>query len=244
MDWTKAKNILIAALLVTNLLLLGAYMLREMQRSGADDEDTLRRILTEYKVFLETDLPKRPAPMAVLYVRPETEDRALIAKAIAEQEPIPAADRDDPEALSDAADAVLARCGLMTENTKRATSFETNGEETILRYRDVFEGIPIEESYILCAIKNGRVTRVDRKWYTPIELHDAKDEIIGPIDALMQLIPEKDKADPVIVQDMELVYHVNPDRPGAESLVGDTALPAWKITDSEGRVRYVAAYAQ
>ncbi|MDR1573031.1 MAG: hypothetical protein LBS24_01830 [Clostridiales Family XIII bacterium] len=241
MDWTKAKNILIAALLVTNLMLLGAYILREMQRAGADDEDTLRRILTEYNVFLETEMPKQPSPMAVLYVRPETEDRSLIERVLAKQRPIPS---DDGEALQEAANAVLKSCGILTENTRLVLPFETNGEKTVLRYRDVFDNIPIEESYILCTIEGGRIAEISRKWYTPLELHDTKGEILGPIEALMQLLPEKNEAETVIVRNMELVYHVNPDRAGAESLVGDTALPAWKITDDKGAVTYVAAYAQ
>ncbi|MDR2088769.1 MAG: hypothetical protein LBP73_05385 [Clostridiales Family XIII bacterium] len=241
MDWTKAKNILIVALLVTNLLLLGAYVLREMQRSAAEDEDTRRRILTEYKVFLETEIPKQPAPMAVLFVRPETEDRARIEQALAEQAPIP---DDDRESLRSAANAVLERCGLMTENTELAAPFETDGGATTLRYRDVFDGIPIEESYILCTIKDGRIAEIRRKWYTPLELHDTKGEILGPIEALLQLLPEKDKEEAVVVRDMELVYRVDPAGPVAESPVGDTALPAWKITDDKGIITYVAAYAQ
>jgi hypothetical protein len=132
----------------------------------------------------------------------------------------------------------------MTENTKLVLPFETNGEKTILRYRDVFEGIPIEESYILCTIEDGRIAEISRKWYTPLALHDAKGEILGPREALMQLLPEKNEEEIVIVRSMELVYHVNPDRPGEESLVGDTALPAWKITDDKGVVTYIAAYAQ
>jgi hypothetical protein len=241
MDWSKAKNILIVALLITNLVLLGAYVWREMQRSGADDEGTLRRILTEYKVFLETEIPRKPASMAVLFVRPEPEDRMLIEKALAEQRPIPDADRDSAAA---AANALLERCGFMTENTKLVSPFETNGEATILRYRDVFDGIPIEESYILCTVEDGRVTELRRKWYTPLDLHDTKGKLIGPIEALMQLLPEKDKEEAVIVREMELVYRVDPDRPVGGSPVGDTALPAWKITDDKGLASYVSAYAQ
>ncbi|MDR2356027.1 MAG: hypothetical protein LBE16_07505 [Clostridiales Family XIII bacterium] len=241
MDWGKAKNILIVALLVTNLVLLGTYVLRETQRFGADDDDTLRRILTEYKVFIETELPKQPGPMAVLYVRPETEDGALIEEALAEQAPIP---NEDREAMLRAANAVLERCGFMTENTKPLTPPETEGGETILRYRNMFGDIPIEESYILCTIRDGRVAKLSRKWYTPLELHDTRGKIIKPIEALMQLLPEKDKEEALIVRDVELVYRVNPDRPGVESFVGDTALPAWKITDSNGSVSYVDAYAQ
>jgi hypothetical protein len=240
MDWTKAKNILIVALLVTNLVLLGAYVLRDI-RSDGDDDATLRRILTEYNVFLETELPKQPDSMAVLYVQPEAYDEVRVAQALAEQTPPTGADDD---ALLDAADAVLKRCGFMTENVTPVTPFEADGEKTLIRYRDIFEGIPVEESYIICTMEGGRVADISRKWYTPLELHDRKGEIIGPIEALMQLLPEKSEDETVIVRNMELVYRVDPDRPGDESLVGDTALPAWKITDNGGAVIYIAAYAQ
>jgi hypothetical protein len=241
MDWTKAKNILIVALLVTNLVLLCAYVLRENRRADADDDATLRRILTEYNVFLETEMPKQPAPMPVLYVQPETEDSARVAKALAEQKPILNADR---ETVLDAANTVLESCGILTENTKPPAQFETDGEKTVIRYRNVFEDIPIEESYIICTIEGGRVAELSRKWYTPLELHDKKGEIIGPTEALMQLLPEKPEEETIIVRNMELVYRVDPGRPGGESPVGDTALPAWKITDSTGSVVYIAAYAQ
>jgi hypothetical protein len=239
MDWTKAKNILIVALLVTNLVLLGVYILREAQSDG--DDATLRRILTEYNVFLETELPRQPDSMAVLYVQPETDDDSQVARALAEQAPIQGADNDS---LLNAANAVLRRCGFMTENVTPVTPFETDGEKTFVRYRDIFEGIPIEESYIVCTLEGGRVTNINRKWYTPLELHDKKGKIIGPIEALMQLLPEKSEDETVIVQNMELVYRVDPDRPGEESLVGDTALPAWKITNNAGAVTYISAYAQ
>jgi hypothetical protein len=93
-------------------------------------------------------------------------------------------------------------------------------------------------------MEGGRVTNISRKWYTPLELHDKKGKLIGPIEALMQLLPEKPEDETIIVRNMELVYRVDPDRPGEESLVADTALPAWKITDSTGGVVYIAAYAQ
>jgi hypothetical protein len=240
MDWTKAKNILIVALLVTNLLLLGAYIFRGVRSAG--DDDTLRRILTESKVFLETELPKQPSSMAVLYVQPETDDADLVRRALAGQTPVSGGADDD--ALLDAANAVIERCGFMTQNVRPAPPFETDGGKIIIRYRDMFEDIPIEESYIICTIEDGRVTDIDRKWYTPLELHDKKGKIISPIEALMQLLPEKPEDETIIVRDMELVYRVDPDRPGEESLVADTALPAWKLTDSTGGVVYIAAYAQ
>jgi hypothetical protein len=64
------------------------------------------------------------------------------------------------------------------------------------------------------------------------------------MEALMRLLPDKDEEETIIVRDMELVYRVDPDRPRDESLVEDTALPAWKVTDSKGVVTYITAFEQ
>jgi hypothetical protein len=109
-------------------------------------------------------------------------------------------------------------------------------------YRDVFQGIPIEESYVRCSFRDGRFDQISRKWYTPIELHNKKGELISPVKALMQLLPDKAEDDVLVVRKVELVYWVNPSDVNMVSLVNDTALPTWKITDSTGRIRYVAGF--
>ncbi|MDR3296592.1 MAG: hypothetical protein LBT26_12345 [Clostridiales Family XIII bacterium] len=240
MDWTKAKTILIVALALTNAFLLGAYLMRGNGRTQVD-QDIMRAILTDENIFLETELPKKPGRMAVLYVQPEITDPARVGEVLADQRTLPYGERTD-EALLAAADAVLAGCGFLTENAVAAGPPVQAGSRTLIRYRDVFNEIPIEESYILCTLENGQVTDIDRKWYAPLALHDKKGAMMEPMEALMQLLPARNGEESLIIRQMELVYWINPEGLGAESPVGDTALPAWKIVDAEGRETYIPAF--
>ena len=241
MDWTKAKTIIIVALILTNLLLFGAWMLKAADRAGRDEEETLRAILASGNIFFETDLPRKPGKMAVLYVQPEINDRLAVERALAEHRKAPAANASDA-AFVEAADAIIESCGYMNKNVEVSMPPERNNGRVSVSYRDVFDGIPIEEGYIVCTFEDGRVTGLDRKWYTPLELRDRKGDIVTPLRALVQLIGEKDENSDVIIRDMELVYWVNPQGLSEESPVGDTALPAWKITDSLGQTSYISAY--
>ncbi|MDR1572313.1 MAG: hypothetical protein LBS32_07295 [Clostridiales Family XIII bacterium] len=243
MDWTKAKTIIIAALLLTNIVILGAWMAKAHDGARGDEDATLRAILSSGGIFLETELPKKPGRMAVLYVQPETNDAAAVRRALAAQEALSSATLSD-EGLAAAADAILESCGYMDESAEIALPPERDGGRAYVRYRDVFDGIPIEEGYIVCEFEGSRAVGVDRKWYTPVELHDRKGEIITPLRALIQLLGDKEGDDSLIIRGIELVYWVSPQGVSEGSPVADTALPAWKITDSEGTTRYIAAYEQ
>lgn len=76
MDWTKAKNILIIALLVTNLIIGLTYyaMIREKREEWAIQAQNTAAYLSELGVPLETDIPDKPLKMPVLFVRFEPSD--------------------------------------------------------------------------------------------------------------------------------------------------------------------------
>lgn len=76
MDWTKAKNILIIALLVTNLIIGAAYYgsLRARSAEWAVQAQNTEAYLQELGVALETPIPRTPVRMPVLFVRFEPPD--------------------------------------------------------------------------------------------------------------------------------------------------------------------------
>ena len=53
---------------------------------------------------------------------------------------------------------------------------------------------------------------------------------------------EKDQREAILVEDMELVYWLNPSDYEGETAISDTALPAWKITYNDGQVKHIPAY--
>jgi hypothetical protein len=243
-DWTKAKTILIIALLATNVTLLAVYSLEWQQRERVD-EGVIFKILEAANVHIETELPDYPKRMAVLYVRPQPADHRDIMEILASQ----AAGGDgigeaEIDAAIAAADRVMRECGYMTENARLILPVSEENGKILIKYRNVYDNIPIEESSAVCGVENGRVTSLERKWYLPVELHDKKGEIMGPAEAMIMLLPDKDESEAMSIKKVELVYWVSPEGAGVESPVADTALPAWKITDGQGREAYIPAYRQ
>ncbi|MDR0425510.1 MAG: hypothetical protein LBH39_08710 [Clostridiales Family XIII bacterium] len=270
MDWTKAKTILIIALLATNVTLLAVYSLEWKQRERVD-EGVIFEILEAANVRIEAELPDYPKRMAVLYVRPQPADHRTIMEILANQaapereggqgaEPAPGGDGeagadgkepggDGPgeaeiDAAVAAADGVMRECGYLTENARRILPVSYENGKILIKYRNVYDNIPIEESSAVCEVENGRVMSLERKWYMPVELHDKKGEIMGPAEAMIMLLPDKDESEAMSIKKVELVYWVSPEGAGVESPVADTALPAWKITDGRGRETYIPAYRQ
>jgi hypothetical protein len=78
MDWTKAKNILIIALLITNAIVGTTYALRLQETRQVWTAEAAHA--TEYfdaiGVSLNTEIPAKPVKLPVLFVRfdPATED--------------------------------------------------------------------------------------------------------------------------------------------------------------------------
>ena len=77
MDWTKAKNILIMALLITNLILGFIYFVDmrqgEVRRTNVM-EDTVA-LLKSHGISISTDIPVFTKRMPVLFVRCEVRDQ-------------------------------------------------------------------------------------------------------------------------------------------------------------------------
>jgi hypothetical protein len=129
------------------------------------------------------------------------------------------------------------------ENKTSGSSIQTGTDsDWVATYRDIFNGIPIEESYIKIFFTEGKYNKIERKWYSPISLHSRKGEIISPIKAVMQLLGDKKEDELVIIKDIELVYWVNASLINTVSPVDDTAIPAWKLTDNKGDIRYISGY--
>ena len=76
MDWTKSKNIMIIALLVTNLIIGLTYYstIREKRKEWAVQARNTAVYLMEQGIELDVEIPDEPRKMSVLFVRFEPSD--------------------------------------------------------------------------------------------------------------------------------------------------------------------------
>ncbi|MDO4553364.1 MAG: two-component system regulatory protein YycI [Bacillota bacterium] len=244
MDWSKSKNILIIALLITNVLLLCFYVAGQLRQGAEDDqimEETLA-LLEARNIYLETEVPQVQERMAVLNVEYHQVDEERLEAALESQRALPAGEQTE-EAILDACNAFADSLGLLTETTELESVVE-EGDAVVVRYRNVYEGIPVEESYMVCTFRNGRVEELERQWLLPTGTGKNKREVLSAWAALIDFMSGTEGEEPIRVEGMELVYWLDPSTVSADSPVSDTAFPAWKIIYNGGLSDHVTAYRQ
>ncbi len=140
MDWTKAKNILIIALLVTNLIIGTAYLgtIREKQREWEDQARNTAEYLAALDVPLETGIPAKPVKMPVLFVRFEPLDAENVSGAVYYQDTpvestdgsvavIPIAPGDNRREVVSASYALLKYLAAMDQQGHEASGIKEIG---------------------------------------------------------------------------------------------------------------------
>ena len=244
MDWTKAKNILIAALLLTNLLLLGNMLYDNANVQAKEKlfiENTLA-VLEARNITIETPLPKGQPRMPVLSVEYDNDDAAVIQEQIANQQALPKSQWIEAD-IRTMAEKLLEACGLLTENV-RYDGFQMKNGSFILTYSDVIKGIAIEDSYMTCVVKDGKVESINRLWLRPVDFGKTKKQVIPLAQALISFMSDKTGSEKITINKIELVYWLDTGSVGLETPISDTAFPAWKISFNNGQVAHINAFEQ
>lgn len=242
MDWTKAKTILIAALLATNLILIGVYGLLASADGSTDQElETETIALLEDKgIFIKENLPPKHSDMPVLSVEYDRLDSTLLEQQLWAQIPIDENDRSR-QSMLELANSFIDKCGVLTD-TVELDRIEQTGQTATVTYRNLYQGILVEDSYMICTIEGGQVVTLDRYWLRPVGFGKTKRETISASAALISIVSEKHELESIMVEKVEMVYWLDPTNYGGENTVSDTAFPTWKVTYNEDQVIYVPAY--
>lgn len=243
MDWTKAKSILIVALIVTNLVLVGAYLLQNLSLENEEEmQDGTIKLLAAKNIYLKTEIPEEQPGMPKLTVQFDTINEDDVNELIASQASLPEAEQSD-ENLIAITTQFIKDCGLMTENVT-FHSIERSGDEIKVTYKNYIENVAIEESYILCTLKGGKIVEFRRFWLDPVEVSNSEKEVMPARAALIKFMSENAGVDPIYIQNISLVFWLDTSAFNAESPVTDTAFPAWKILYNDNKVQYVTAWEQ
>ena len=102
MDWTKAKSILIVALLVTNLVLIATYFLQNNSQKNDDKEmqNATVKLLEQKNIFVNTDIPQEHPRMAKLTVRYDKMNQTAVEEQLALQKALTDPAPTDDELIS------------------------------------------------------------------------------------------------------------------------------------------------
>jgi regulatory protein YycI of two-component signal transduction system YycFG len=244
MDWTKAKSILIVALLVTNLVLITTYFLQNGSQKDDDKEmqNATVKLLEQKNIFVNTDIPQEHPRMAKLTVRYDKMNETTVKEQLAAQKALTDPAPTDDELISMTSE-FIRKCNLMTENVTFG-SLDRTGADILVTYKNYIKGIAIEDSYIICTVRDGKIVDFKRYWLNPVETGSMEKEVIPAGAALIKFMGENTAKEKIYVEGITLVYWLDSSAFDAESPVTDTAFPAWKITYNNGKSRYIPAWEQ
>ena len=255
MDWTKAKNILIIALILANVMLIDIYLLNANQSDITENSVSKNTIalLKSKNIDVKTEIPDENMRMPVLSIERMELNQDKIQRVIDEQSGMKKKSRNEDDYINYAKD-ILRECGLYSDWVRFIDYREQESErEHILTFGTVYDGYSVEESYLRCTMKHGRVVAVDAMWYNPIQFGETKKKTMPATTALikfMSQIEEQAKEngkqhEDITITKIEMVYWRDAyNLEDGISVWGDTAFPSWKIVYHGGKKSYIPAYEQ
>ena len=240
MDWPKAKNVLIVALLATNLFLIWAiFSSKEVVPVNTELIDQTISILEENGIHVYCDVPEKNRKAAVLSVLYD-ESNGTFTYELEDQT---LTDALTEETAVEIAEDFLISHALYTENTVLFSSTMDGEESYRVSFKNVVDGIEIEDCYTICTVTEQGVSKMERNWLNPSGYGKNKREIIPVTTILMTFMTEKlNQENKSSITDISLVYKLDSPYGSENDTSSDTAFPMWRITCSDGTKTYYNAY--
>lgn len=235
MDWTKAKTILIIALIATNVFLIYSLLERHSDRGEMTNEEVILQLMEQRNIELEVDIPRLHPSLRIIQGEYLSVDREEIA-ALAQRMPAATSDYEG------VAEDFLEYLGILDDETvyEETELFEDGDIDASVRFKNEVEGLQIAENYIEVYFKDGRITDMNYHWLDDVEVSPRKIETMSAAVALMSLVNQQPGAK-MTITGIELVYWVPDTDMELGETVSDTAFPTWEITLSSGEKKYVGA---
>lgn len=222
MDWAKAKNILIVAFIITNLI-LGYYVLQDWEANSysytvsEDRINDVKEILRKKNIIIKADVPKEVSQIPELTVKYETYDEKKIQdrflegndsdydktirvtannKLITYQKTIKGANNDlSLEEVRKIAYDFIKKHGYEKDDMKLWDIRMVDNEYEIV-YKQKYKDVILDDGYMKINIKNSEVIWFERKWLQPTDIKVIEKRVIPATKALLLAIDElKDKKD-------------------------------------------------
>ena len=257
MDWTKAKTILIIALIVTDIFLIATYGGKNGEKEFGNEE-ALIAILESSNIYVDAEkIPEKHRNMPALAVEYRSVSQDEI-DALIESTEIEAVD-DSDEAYTEAAEDFVSCLGMMSEyisgahvvrtskekeddDSENGGGSESSGEDVKVVFGCEADGTKLDGSYIICTFEGRKVSGFNSYWLEPGEFSARKQETISAAVALITYMSEREGREEVHISDIELVYWVNSASYDSMAAVTDTALPTWRITFENGETVHIEAF--
>lgn len=238
-DWPKAKNILIVALLATNLFLIWAiFTAQKTVPLDMEIIDQTVSILEQNDIEVYCPVPTEQRKISVLSVLYDDMDGIFEYQVTENPLSQPLTENDAIQT----AETFLVDKSLFTENTVLfSVSAPIEGVFQV-KFKNIVDDIEIEGCYATCTVTKDGVTKLDRYWLVPSGYGKNKREIIPAATALLSFMTDFQEQGKKTITNIALVYKVDSPYSKDDEASSDTAFPMWRITTSDGKKSYYNAF--
>ncbi|MBE6020163.1 MAG: two-component system regulatory protein YycI [Firmicutes bacterium] len=245
MEWSKIKNILIVALILTDILLVSLLIFSDHGKNDTDSsvsvEDALV-VLSKNDITVSSKIPDVDPEMPVLTLTYDSDNGSFFYTSSE------AGITLTENTALDLAESFISGLALpeAEKNTLEAVNVYPSEDDSgryVVSYGSYYEDYKLENSYILCYVSSEGVTEMLKNHAVAEISGNSKQKIMPAASALLKYMNQLKSADPDSakeITDVSLVYMV--DSPYDGNITSDTAFPTWKITASDNSITYISAY--
>ena len=240
MDFSKAKTILIIALIITDLFLIFTYGIDRDNSTALKNETALISILESNEIIVDADIPGAHEEMPVLSVEYKDISKQEIDALITDADIT--AEKKTQQGFENAAKEFVNYLGMMsTYIYVQEVAIDQAADTARVVFACRADDFCVDGSYMICSFTGDKLTGFESHWLEPGDFSDKELETISAAVALLSFMSEKDDDREIHIKDIEMVYWVN-DLYETSDAVYDTALPAWRITLEDGETVHIEAF--
>ena len=250
MEWSKIKNILIAALILTNLILLYLLISDDLGQKQAISPEILEETLTVLEkngISVACDISLESEPMSVLTLTYDTDNGSFSYPVTEESAAERSAEFSEADAEQTAKDFLRTLSSYdsiqSTQQRTAITPLKENPDTYLVTYRSYYQGRSLSDNTLLLTVSPAGVTKMEKYWASVEPTGNNKQEIIPVTTALLKYMTSDadiETSASRTISNVALVYKV--DSPYDGNIASDTAFPTWEITTSDGIITYISAY--
>lgn len=251
MDWSKAKSILIIALLATNLILFSAIYM-EKDRVDGTSEDTIKEdtilLLESHGIYVDPDLiPEKDQQLPVLFLKYVVADPEKI-ELLVEESDIDLQPGATEEEFRQAADSLVQKAGFYQKSLTFQNVTVRDDQETVVHYGMEYAGYPVDNCHLSVTFRKGKPAAIDINWAEPFSVGKNKKQVMTALTALIKFMAEQEdqvyegqERIPIYIDQISLVYWLE-GYTGDSSVSEDTAVPYWRIDYNGDQTTYIPGY--
>lgn len=240
MDWSKAKNVMIVALIFTNIFLIYACIEKYYEKSAVTDSKNFISALSQHGIVMEIKTPEAKEKLPVLSLSYSDPVGSNI-KAVLKHSDFEVKNLKDKNEYKDMANKFMENMGFSMMDFV-CGNVELNETNVKVPYISTYDGYSIYTEPLYVVFKNGKISGLDGKITIGVPASKRQVSIISPEKAILIFMSEQTKnKKKTVIKDMQLVFWVNNENVDENELVLDTAFPAWRITYDDDKIDYIEA---